>query len=97
MLTAKTLFQKVTYVSYTILHNVVCNSFNHKQKQQFFYRQVGSILLMRNKFLIEYLIPKKISIFFIFIKEFCMSAIIEFQKNMDFLLNFICITERTQS
>ena len=25
---------------YTILHNdVVCNSFNHKQKQQFFYRQ----------------------------------------------------------
>ena len=49
MLTAKTLFQKVTYVSYTILHNVVCNAFNHKQKQQFFYSQVGSILLMRNK------------------------------------------------
>ena len=50
MLTAKTLFQKVTYVSYTILHNdVVCNSFNHKQKQQFFYRQVGSTLLIGNK------------------------------------------------
>ena len=38
--------------------------------------------------MIEYLIPKKISIFFIFIKEFCMSAIIEFTKEYGFPSQF---------
>ena len=43
MLTAKT-FQResIKLNVYVILHNdVVCNSFNHKQMQQFFNRQVG--------------------------------------------------------
>ena len=38
--------------------------------------------------MIEYLIPKKINIFFIFIKEFCMSAIIEFTKEYGFPSQF---------